>query len=153
MHYVRDHERLVRIPRRIRTLEKRFIAHWDAYTAEHHREPTLHESALALGVDVRTMEELRLYRRAEHLPLPTAGESDGPERLDLLALPDTFSLEDRVALAGALDRLAERERVIVLGTYSVGLTQSELGARLGLSQSHVSKLLARALDKMSRCVA
>ena len=48
----------------------------------------------------------------------------------------------------AVDELAERERTIVLGTYGAGLTQSELAARLGLSQSHVSKLLSRALQKL-----
>ena len=53
----------------------------------------------------------------------------------------------------AVDELGERERTIVLGTYGAGLTQSEIGARLGLSQSHVSKLLSRALHKLSRRVA
>ena len=55
-------------------------------------------------------------------------------------------------LSWALDALGERERTIVVGTYGAGLTQAELGRRLGLSQSHVSKLLARALDELGRGV-
>ncbi len=64
-----------------------------------------------------------------------------------------IELEERIALALAVDELGERERTIVIGTYGAGLTQSELGARLGLSQSHVSKLLTRALHKLGQRVA
>jgi RNA polymerase sigma-B factor len=64
-----------------------------------------------------------------------------------------LAIEERVAIAVALAELGERERAIVLGTYGAGLTQTELGERLGLSQSHVSKVLARALGKLGRAVA
>jgi RNA polymerase sigma-B factor len=154
MHYVRDHERMVRAPRMLLTLEKRHAQAWEAFTVAHHREPSTAELAAALGVTVETIAELRGLRRVEHVPLPEPDSPDGPERIDLLA--DTtvgIALEERIALTLAVDELAERERTIVLGTYGAGLTQSELGERLGLSQSHVSKLLARALGKLSRRVA
>jgi RNA polymerase sigma-B factor len=151
MHYVRDHERLVRAPRALIALEKRYAAAWEALTKANHREPSTAELAVALGVGVQTVTELRSLRRAEHVPLPEPDSSDGPERIDLLA--DThvgIALEERISLTMAVDELAERERTIVLGTYGAGLTQAELAARLGLSQSHVSKLLARALHKLRR---
>ena len=154
MHYVLDHERMVRAPRALFALEKRYIAAWDAFTVQHHREPTAGEMAAALGVTIETVAELRNLRRVEHVPLPEADFDNGPERVELMA--DTsagIALEERIALAIAVDELGERERSIVLGTYAAGLTQSELGARLGLSQSHVSKLLSRALGKLSRQVA
>ena len=154
MHYVRDHERMVRAPRTLLALEKRYVAAWDAFTVRHHREPTTGEMAAALGVTIETITELRNLRRVEHVPLPDADYDNGPERVDLLADTSTgIGLEERIALAMAVDELGERERSIVLGTYGAGLTQSEIGARLGLSQSHVSKLLSRALDKLSRRVA
>ena len=151
MHYVRDHERLVRAPRALIALEKRYAEAWEALTKVNHREPTTAELAVALGVAVETIAELRSLRRAEHVSLPEPDSPDGPERIDLLA--DTslgIALEERIALTMAVDELAERERTIVLGTYGAGLTQAELAARLGLSQSHVSKLLARALHKLRR---
>ena len=154
MHYVRDHERMVRAPRTLFALEKRYIAAWDAFTVRHQREPATGEMAAALGVTIETIAELRNLRRVDHVPLPEADCDNGPERVDLLA--DTslgIALEERIALAIAVDELGERERSIVLGTYAAGLTQSEIGARLGLSQSHVSKLLSRALGKLSRRVA
>lgn len=154
MHYVRDHERLVRPPRALLGLEKRFVEAWDAFTVTHHREPTSGELAAALGVTIETIAELRNLRRVEHVPLPEADATDGPERIELLADRSVgVALEERIALALAVDELGERERTIVLGTYGAGLTQSELGARLGLSQSHVSKLLSRALGQLSRRVA
>ncbi|MBV8645082.1 MAG: sigma-70 family RNA polymerase sigma factor, partial [Candidatus Eremiobacteraeota bacterium] len=80
--------------------------------------------------------------------------ADGPERVDLLAdVTVGVALEERVALILALEELGERERTVVLGTFAAGLTQAEIGARLGVSQSHVSKLLAKALGKLGRRVA
>jgi RNA polymerase sigma-B factor len=154
MHYVRDHERLVRAPRTLLALEKRYAAAWDAFTVRHHREPAAGEMAAALGVTIETIAELRNLRRVEHIPLPEPEADYGPERVELLADTATgIELEERIALAMAVDELGERERTVVLGTYGAGLTQSEIGARLGLSQSHVSKLLTRALTKLSRRVA
>ena len=154
MHYVRDHERIIRAPRTLFALEKRYIAAWDAFTVRHHREPTTGELAAALAVPIETIAELRNLRRVEHVPLPEAESDNGPERVDLLAnIAPGIAFEERIALAMAVDELGERERTIVLGTYGAGLTQSEIGVRLGLSQSHVSKLLTRALGKLSRRVA
>jgi RNA polymerase sigma-B factor len=154
MHYVRDHERMVRAPRTLFALEKRYVSAWDAFTVRHHREPAAGEMAAALGVTIETIAELRNLRRVEHVPLPDSDSDNGPERVQLLADPAVgIPLDERIALAIAVDELGERERSIVLGTYAAGLTQSEIGARLGLSQSHVSKLLSRALNKLSRRVA
>jgi RNA polymerase sigma-B factor len=151
MHYVRDHERMVRAPRSLIALEKRYAGAWDAFTVAHHREPTTAELATALGVEAQTVSLIRGLRRVEHLSLPETDGTDGPERIDLLADNTAgIPLEERIALTLAVEDLAERERTIVLGTYGAGLTQSELAARLGLSQSHVSKLLARALVKLRR---
>jgi len=153
MHYVRDHERIVRVPRWLRALERRYVDAWDTFCGTHHREPTTGELAAALSVTIETIEELRNLRRTDRVALPDA-DSDAPERIAILAERDQgLQIEERIALAQALDALSERERAIVLGTYGVGLTQMELGARLGLSQSHVSKLLARALHRLGRHVA
>jgi RNA polymerase sigma-B factor len=151
MHYVRDHERLIRAPRTLLALEKRYAEAWEALTKTNHREPTTAELAVALGVGIEAVTELRSLRRVEQVPLLEPDSVDGPERIEQLA--DTspgIGLEERIALTLAVDNLAERERTIVLGTYGAGLTQAELGARLGLSQSHVSKLLARALHKLRK---
>jgi RNA polymerase sigma-B factor len=154
MHHVRDHERIVRVPRSLHALEKRSAQIWDEFCAAHHREPTTAEIAAALGISPGLAAELRGLRRSDRTPLPEPGSQEGPERVELLAdAPRGVSVEERLLLTSALDKLGERERTIVVGTYGAGLTQAELGRRLGLSQSHVSKLLARALGELGRRVA
>ncbi|MGD1068404.1 MAG: sigma-70 family RNA polymerase sigma factor [Vulcanimicrobiaceae bacterium] len=154
MHYVRDYERLVRVPRPVRALERRSAVAWDAFCAAHQREPSSAELAAVLGVPIGALGALHAAHGVDHVPLPDPTTTDEAARVDVwIDTSDPVGLEDRVALAVALDDLGERERTIILGTYGAGLTQSELGERLGLSQSHVSKLLARALDQLGERVA
>jgi RNA polymerase sigma-B factor len=154
MHHVRDYERLVRTPRAVRALEKRYLDAWDAFTTAHHREPTRSELAAALGITIEVVDELRAVRRGERVVPSEGSAAEGHDGFNAFgSAPEALRLDERVMLALALEQLAERERTIVLGTYGIGLTQTELGERLGLSQSHVSKLLARALDKLGRLVA
>ena len=47
-----------------------------------------------------------------------------------------------------MSALDERERLIVELRFFEGLTQSEIAARVGISQMHVSRLLRRALVTM-----
>ena len=54
----------------------------------------------------------------------------------------------RRARRGGLVALDERERPIVELRFFEGLTQSEIAARVGISQMHVSRLLRRALVTM-----
>jgi RNA polymerase sigma-B factor len=46
-------------------------------------------------------------------------------------------------LRHAIARLSSRDRRLLRLRYSQGLTQSDIGARLGISQMHVSRLLRR----------
>ena len=55
-------------------------------------------------------------------------------------------------LAGGLENLAERERQIVSMRFEEGLTQSQIAARIGISQMHVSRLLRRALAQLRNAV-
>lgn len=152
MHYVRDHERPIRVPRRLLTLEKAYAATWERAALELGTTPGPRQVAARLGVSLAAADEIRALRRNVAEPFP--GEDDRPRLADALPAPEApLPLEDRLTLAWALEELAERERAIVLGTYGGGLTQTELAVRLGLSQSHVSKLLARALRNLGRRVA
>jgi RNA polymerase sigma-B factor len=59
-------------------------------------------------------------------------------------------VEHRQALAPLLAALPERERRIVLLRFFDGLTQAEIGAHVGISQMHVSRLLTRTLARLRR---
>jgi RNA polymerase sigma-B factor len=46
--------------------------------------------------------------------------------------------------------LTQRERMIIDLRFQDGLSQSEIAAGLGLSQTQVSRLIRRALEKLSK---
>jgi RNA polymerase sigma-B factor len=56
--------------------------------------------------------------------------------------------DDRLLLALSLADLSERERMIINLRFVEGLTQSEIASRVGLSQMHVSRLLAASLKQL-----
>ena len=55
-------------------------------------------------------------------------------------------------LAISLAQLPERERTILNLRFVDGLTQSEIAERVGISQMHVSRLLAASLSTLRESV-
>lgn len=60
--------------------------------------------------------------------------------------------EARIVLQPALRLLTDRDRRILKLRYADGLTQQEIGAELGVTQMHVSRLLSRILKDMLRLI-
>jgi RNA polymerase sigma-B factor len=150
MHYVRDSENAIRIPRWLRSLDRRYVQAWEMLAARQHAEPTAQQLADALGVSLDAVEQLQALRRGS----ASEADSHGGNRFDTMAAPSRgVSVDERLTLIMAVEELNERERVIVLGTYGAGLSQAEVAHLVGLSQSQVSKVLARALGKLSQKVA
>jgi len=141
MHYVRDFERTIRVPRRIRTREREVRSASEALCMRFGRFPSTIEVAQHLGLAPRDIDEVR------RLDTAVCSLDASPAHVR------TESIEESLFLRMAIDALPTREQTIVRGTFEEGLTQSELGTRLGLTQSHVSKLLARALVKLQQAVA
>jgi RNA polymerase sigma-B factor len=56
-------------------------------------------------------------------------------------------------LAEELALLPNREREIVFLRFFEDLTQAEIAERVGISQMHVSRLLARALERLRSVVS
>ncbi len=144
MHYVRDYERLVRPPRRLRQLQRRTQDAADALICELGREPSPNEVTRRAGVSLIQLDEITLYR-----------EQATPQSIDTLQphqmRPCSYTLDhrdDRMALEAALALLTQTERTIVLGLYSAGFTLSEVAERMGYSRRHVSRLHRAALKKM-----
>jgi RNA polymerase sigma-B factor len=151
LHYVRDHERIVRTPRRLRSLEKKYGQAREVLGVRLNRTPTPHEIATELRLEIAVVDEVRQVRRAGAVVSLEA--CTGSPTGEVAARVAALSLDERLSLNAAIDELAERERVAVLGSFAAGLSQAEIGQRLGLSQSQVSKLIKRALGKIARQVA
>ena len=117
------------------------------------RRPTDEELATHLGI---SREDVLDARRADlafspwSLDAPASDADDAASLGDMLGASDTDVEHalDMQALAAHWDELPEREQEILTMRFYGNLTQSEIGARLGISQMHVSRLLTRSLDHL-----
>jgi RNA polymerase sigma-B factor len=62
--------------------------------------------------------------------------------------PDMENVENREALRPLLARLPQREQKIIAMRFFGNMTQSQIAAEIGISQMHVSRLLARTLTQL-----
>ena len=76
--------------------------------------------------------------------------ADGATSLGALlpAPAGEVELEDRMMLPELLERLPDLERRAVLLRFFGDYKQQEIGAMLGYSQIHISRVLRRALNQM-----
>ncbi|MBV9196883.1 MAG: SigB/SigF/SigG family RNA polymerase sigma factor [Solirubrobacterales bacterium] len=118
------------------------------------RSPTLSELANALGCGVEQVVEAsevaHSYAPAS-LDAPVSREAEESATLvDLIGREDDrFALaESREVIAGTWRSLSELERQVIALRFVDGLTQREIGERIGYSQMHVSRLLRRSLNRL-----
>jgi RNA polymerase sigma-B factor len=118
------------------------------------RSPTLCELANALGCTmeqaVEASEVAHSYAPAS-LDAPASREDDETTALvDVLGGEDDgFALaESRLAIADTWRKLSALEREVIALRFVNGLTQREIGQRIGYSQMHVSRLLRRSLQRL-----
>lgn len=155
--HFRDHAGNVRIPRRAHDLHQAVKRTADEMTNELGRAPRLGELAdrLAISVDDVTMAlEAESARRATSLSAPVGSDEDGTSLGEQLGGADE-SLEraaDRLTVFDLVAKLPDREREIVRLRFEENLSQSEIGARVGISQMHVSRLLRRTLAELRRSI-
>jgi len=84
------------------------------------------------------------------LDAPLAGEQDAPTLADTLGRDDP-ALEHMLAIDAVTahwDELPRREQRILMLRFYGDMTQAEIGRSLGISQMHVSRLLAHALNHL-----
>ncbi|HJT90709.1 MAG TPA: sigma-70 family RNA polymerase sigma factor, partial [Mycobacterium sp.] len=144
--YFRDNTWGVHVPRRVQELALTVRQAEGALTAELGRRPTDREVAHRCQVDLHDVADAR-QSAAGYLPVSFSapvGES-GQQLGDLLGESDyaVDLVPDRVTLRGLVARLPERERRILMERYYGNRSQAEIAAGLGISQMHVSRLLAR----------
>jgi len=87
-------------------------------------------------------------------PLPDAHD-EGSNLADLLGEEDT-DLEralDMQAVWTHWEELPEREQELLMMRFYGNMTQAQIGAQLGISQMHVSRLLSRALGYLREHIA
>lgn len=119
----------------------------DRLTQQLGRSPTVDEIARATGdsiEDVVASLEVGAIDRAVRLDSPAEdGGYDVPDGAD-----DVAAYDRKDTLRFLLGRLPDRERQVVRLRFVDELTQAEIGERMGLSQMHVSRLLAQSMSRL-----
>lgn len=151
--HFRDATWAVRVPRRPQELHLRLRNTTEELAQHLQRSPTLAELAEALGVGEEDVLEAMEAGGAYRSSSLSAERPDGPTdaRLERRLGEDESGYdlaEIRHLLEGLLNELPERERRIVYLRFFEDLTQTEIAADVGISQMHVSRLLARTLSRL-----
>ena len=146
--HFRDKGWAVRVPRRLQELNLRLGPVIGRLSQDLQRSPTVAEIAQAAGATedevLEGLDSAHAYSLIS-LDAPTGEESlsyheqIGGEDEALEAL------EDRVSVVPLLQELPPRERRMLHLRFFKGMTQSEIAEELGISQMHVSRLLAKTL--------
>jgi RNA polymerase sigma-B factor len=117
------------------------------------RAPEEAELAERLGVSRDDMQEARqadLVFSTYSLDAPMSDRDDPALLADMLGGddPGVAHAIDMESVNAHWEELPEREQRILVMRFYGNLTQTEIGERLGISQMHVSRLLARALGHL-----
>ncbi|MFF9217588.1 RNA polymerase sigma factor SigF [Streptomyces viridosporus] len=153
--FFRDTSWSVRVPRRLQELRLDLAKAGDELAQQLDRAPTVAELAERLGITndevVEGMAASNAYTASSLDAQPEEDDAEG-------ALADRIGYEDHglegieyiESLKPLIAELPPRDRKILSLRFVAGMTQSEIGEELGISQMHVSRLLSRTLVKLRR---
>jgi RNA polymerase sigma-B factor len=152
--YFRDSGWSLHVPRGDKERALKVRDAQEAFANEHGHAPTVNQLAQYLEMESeQVIDGLLAIQAYESLSLDaprpgaedeaiTYGDSVGrdDERYELIELDAT--------VVAVLDQIPARERQILRMRFVDGLTQTQIAARVGVSQMQVSRLLRRSLDQL-----
>nr|WP_257584329.1 RNA polymerase sigma factor SigF [Streptomyces sp. TLI_146] len=153
--FFRDTSWSVRVPRRLQELRLDLAKAGDELAQQLDRAPTVGELAERLGITkeevVEGMAASNAYTASSLDAQPEEDDTEG-------ALSDRIGYEDHdlegveyiESLKPLIAELPPRDRKILSLRFVANMTQSEIGEELGISQMHVSRLLARTLSRLRK---
>jgi RNA polymerase sigma-B factor len=153
--HFRDRTWSVRVPRDLQELALRVDRTVTSLSLDLRRAPSVIELAEAVNSSeeqvLEALEAAGAYRAASLDSLRRFEDEDGGDTLaDSLGDEEGgFELaEHRATLEPLLQTISARERTVLALRFHEDLTQAEIGARIGVSQMQVSRLIRRALARL-----
>ncbi|MEU7058346.1 SigB/SigF/SigG family RNA polymerase sigma factor [Streptomyces sp. NPDC046197] len=150
--HFRDKGWAVRVPRRLQELRLALTTATAELSQLHGRSPTVHELAEKLAIsEEEVLEGLESANAYSTLSLDVPDTDDeSPAVADTLGAEDEAleGVEYRESLKPLLEDLPPREKRILLLRFFGNMTQSQIAQEVGISQMHVSRLLARTLAQL-----
>jgi RNA polymerase sigma factor for flagellar operon FliA len=146
------------IPRSVRYKAREVEKAYASLEAKLRRTPT--EQEVAAELDISTTELRAIFSQVSFVNVLALDEllNSGGEKGDKLSLVDTledskaedpvqaFEAEEmKYLLAGAINTLPEREKIVVTLYYYEGLTLAEIGQVLGVTESRICQMHTKAV--------
>lgn len=152
--HFRDHSWAVKVPRRLKEMHLRLGAATAELSQRLGRAPTASELAEEMAVS-RTEVIEALVAGSAYNTLSINSDSSSDDE-DVRAIADTLGsidagmerIENRETLRPLLAALPERERTVLVLRFFESMTQTQIAERVGVSQMHVSRLLAKSLARL-----
>lgn len=151
--HFRDRGWAIRVPRRLQELRITITTATAELTQELGRSPTVAELAHRVGVAqeeiIEGLESSNAYSTLS-LDAPDNSDDSALSMIDVIGGDDEAleHVENRETIKPLLEGLDPREKHILTLRFFKGMTQSQIAAEIGISQMHVSRLLARTLEKL-----
>jgi RNA polymerase sigma-B factor len=152
--YFRDLGWAVHVPRGAQELAVKVEEVNHRLTARDGRAPSVQTLAQYMELPIEDVLDALETARAHHAASLDAphddGEGDGSGLVDTFGRLDRslVSADDRLTVSAAARLLSEREREVLFLRFVEDLTQSEIAARVGVSQMQVSRILSRSLARL-----
>ena len=155
--HFRDRGWSVRVPRDLQEMAVRVERVAEELSRELGRAPTPAEIGSHIGATTEQVLEAREAAgayRAVSLDRPRDDDEDGDGMAESMGAEDPgFGIaEDAATVERLMASLSDREREVLRLRFAEDLTQSEIGARIGVSQMHVSRLIRQAVARLRESV-
>ena len=151
--YLRDNNS-IRVSRSIRDLAYKVIQFKEKYTKDNGKEPNVEEIAKELEV---TKEDVAFSLDAIQDPvsLQEPVYNDGSESIYIMdQVKDSKNTDEmwaeKITIKGAMQKLSDKERMIITKRFFDGRTQMEVAEEIGISQAQVSRLEKTAIQHIKR---
>lgn len=149
------------IPRSVRTKARAVDRAFAELEGELRRVPTEDEVAARLEIGVGELRAVFTQLSTVNVAALDELIGSGSERGDSLSLLDTLedpgavdpegsveTQETRVLLSRAIERLGEREKIVLVLYYYEGMTLAEIGRVLGVTESRISQMHTAAMLRL-----
>jgi RNA polymerase sigma-B factor len=151
--HFRDFGWALKVPRRLKDLQLQVGKAREHLTQEIGRAPTASEIADYLGIDCESVVQVTVANRSYSTFSTDAYASSNDERRSVGSTlggddPGFEKVLDVQTVRPLIAALPESERTALRLRFFGEMTQTQIAERMGYSQMHVSRLLARGLDRL-----
>ncbi len=152
--YLRDNNS-IRISRSVKDMAYKAIKTKEELVNKNGKEPTISEIAKEMGVsDFEVSHALTSLKDTISMFEPIY--NDGGDIIylsdQLFNSDDIYSLDEKISLKNALNKLKPKEKYILIERYLVGKTQMELAEEIGISQAQISRLEKNGLTNIKKLI-